>query len=90
MTPDAVISLFISGGGLLVNVFAMAIGYGVLRGTVTALDKRVAAMEAETKTIKSLEVTMMRLETKIDALDSKASKIETTIDAIAPRRRSTT
>ena len=58
MTPNAWITLAFGVGGLLVNLVTLAVGYGILRGTVTALDARVLSLEAETKTIRSLEVGM--------------------------------
>lgn len=55
MPAAAWITLVVGGLSLLLNVIALAIGYGVLRGTVQALASRVTAMEAEVKAVGELK-----------------------------------
>lgn len=68
MNPAAWITLAIGASGLMLNVIAIAVGYGVLRGTVVAIDGRVKALEAEVAAITDLKVAVGVVAAKQDAL----------------------
>lgn len=68
MTAASWIALAIGSVGLMLNVIAIAVGYGVLKGTVTAIDGRVRALEAEIGAINELKVAVGKIEAKQDAM----------------------
>jgi hypothetical protein len=46
---------------LFLNCAALAIGYGVLKGTVAALGKRVEALEVEIGALGALQITVAKI-----------------------------
>lgn len=56
MTPASWIALGIGLTSLVLNLLTLAIGYGVLRGTVQALGKRVEALEVEIGALTELRI----------------------------------
>jgi hypothetical protein len=50
------------------NVGAPLIGWGVLKGTVTALGGRVTALEREMRALEELKLDVARLQTRMDTL----------------------
>lgn len=68
MSAGAWIALSVGAMGFVLNVIALAVGYGVLKGTVTAIDGRVKAVEAEIGAINELKVAVVKIETKQDAM----------------------
>lgn len=68
MTPSAWIALTACGLTLVFNGIALAIGYGVLKGTVAALSARVTALEGEMGAITDLKVAVGKIESKQDAM----------------------
>lgn len=56
MTPASWIALAIGLTSLVLNLLTLAIGYGVLRGTVQALGKRVEALEVEIGALTELRI----------------------------------
>lgn len=68
MNPAAWIALVIGAATLFLNCAALLIGYGVLRGTVTALGVRVASLEAEINTLNELKVTVAEVKTSLHFL----------------------
>lgn len=68
MTPSAWIALAAFALTLIFNGIALAIGYGVLKGTVTALAARVKVLEQEMGAITELKVAVGKIESKQDAM----------------------
>jgi hypothetical protein len=68
MTPSAWIAASIGACGLVLNLAAFLIGYGVLKGTVSALLIRVVALEAETSALSELKVTVAEVRTTLTFL----------------------
>jgi hypothetical protein len=64
MNPTAWIAL----GALAFNALILAIGYGVLKGTVAALENRVRSLEAEIGTLNELKVTVAEVKTSLGFL----------------------
>lgn len=50
------------------NALILAIGYGVMKGTVAALENRVKALEAEIGTLNELKVTVAEVKTSLGFL----------------------
>jgi hypothetical protein len=61
LTPAAWITLGFGLSTLFLNCVALAIGYGVLRGTVEALGKRVSSLEAEIGALNALQITVAKI-----------------------------
>lgn len=53
---------------MMLNLIALAVGYGVLKGTVQGLHDRVAALETEIGAITELKVAVGKIEAKQDAM----------------------
>jgi hypothetical protein len=64
MNAEAWVALAFGATGLLINLVTLAVGYGVLRGTVTALAGRVAAVESEMSALADLKVEVTRIGTR--------------------------
>ena len=96
MDASSWIALAIGGTTLLLNVIAIAVGYGALTGAVTAMDSRVAALEREMGTLNELKIAAGKMETKQEAIVDQLRELnasvrwlrEPTADyAIAPKPR---
>ena len=68
MSAAAWITLVIGGLTLLLNVTALAVGYGVLLGTVKAIAARVTAIEAELKLLGDLKIELAGMKATLGAL----------------------
>jgi hypothetical protein len=68
MTASAWIALSFGASALVLNLITLAIGYGSLRGTVAALDRRIKVVEAEIGASTDLRIAMGKIETKQDQL----------------------
>ncbi len=53
---------------ILINLATIFIGYGVLKGTVSALAIRVTAMEADLNALAEIKLQVARVETRLDGL----------------------
>lgn len=53
---------------ILINLITLAIGYGVLRGTVSAIAARLSLLEAEIGAVGGLQLQVARVETRLDGL----------------------
>jgi len=58
MTPASWIALAVGLASLLLNILALSVGYGVLKGTVQGLAARVSALEAEIGGLSDLKVSI--------------------------------
>jgi len=58
MTPAAWIALAVGLASLLLNILALSVGYGVLKGTVQGLAARVSALESEVGGLSDLKVSI--------------------------------
>lgn len=68
MTPSAWIALAVGVAGLFLNLGTLLIGYGVLRGTVSALTQRVSTLEQEMGALGELKVTVAEVKTSLGFL----------------------
>ncbi len=68
MTAEAWIALGFGAVMLILNVGTLAVGYGVLRGTVAALSARVTALEGEMGALQELKVTVAEVKTAMGFL----------------------
>jgi hypothetical protein len=68
MTPAAWIAICFGLSSLVLNLVALAVGYGVLKGTVGAQDKRIKALEAEIGAVTELKVAMGEVKTSVGFL----------------------
>ena len=64
MNPEAWIAMIVGGAALFLNIVTLAIGYGVMRGTVAALGVRVKALEDEISVIGDLKVEVAKIGTR--------------------------
>lgn len=64
MTPEA----WIGAAALTLNVLVLAIGYGVLKGTVAGIEARVKALESEMTAISSLKADVARIDERTKAM----------------------
>lgn len=62
------IALVIGIVGLAINLATILIGYGVLKGTVTALSARVGTLESEMGAFGELRLQVARVETRLEGL----------------------
>lgn len=62
MNAEALIAL----GALVVNLSVIAVGYGVLKGTVAALAARISALEGEMGTLNDLKLKVTEIATRQD------------------------
>ena len=68
MTASAWIALAFGGSALCLNLIVIAVGYGVLKGTVAGLALRVSALEVEIGTLNELKVTVAEVKTTMGFL----------------------
>lgn len=68
MNASAWIALAFGGSALCLNLIVIAVGYGVLKGTVEALALRLKALETEIGTLNELKVTVGKVETTVSML----------------------
>lgn len=68
MSPSAWVSLAFGATALGLNLLVIAVGYGVLKGTVQALALRVQALEGEISTLNDLKVTVAEVKTTMGFL----------------------
>lgn len=61
LTPAAWVAFGMGLATLFLNCAALAIGYGVLKGTVAALGKRVEALEVEIGALGALQITVAKI-----------------------------
>lgn len=95
MTPSAWIALIFGGCAFALNLIILAIGYGVLKGTVAGLALRVSALEVEINTLNELKVTVAEVKTTMGFLLEQFKDLNSSIRwmrepaAPAPIRRTT-
>lgn len=96
MSPSAWIALAFGGSALCLNLIVIAIGYGVLKGTVAGLALRVSALEVEIGTLNELKVTVAEVKTTMGFLLEQFKDLNSSIrwmrepappEPIQPRRR---
>lgn len=63
MVAASWITLTLGAFGFVLNLIAVAVGYGVLKATVQALGARVDALESEMSAITELKVSVAELKT---------------------------
>lgn len=68
MNPSAWIALGFGAVTLVLNFAIMAVGYGVLKGTVGAMDKRIAALEVEIGALTELKVAVAEVKVSLTYL----------------------
>ncbi|HEY3812867.1 MAG TPA: hypothetical protein VGL66_06545 [Caulobacteraceae bacterium] len=69
MSPEAWIALAIGVATLVVNGCTLAVGYGILRGTVNALKERVIALEKQSEAIAGLQALIARIDERTKGTD---------------------
>jgi hypothetical protein len=67
--------LMISFGALVLNAATMLIGYGVLKGTVSALDQRVKTLETEINALTEVRVNIGEIKTAIVYMTKKLDSL---------------
>jgi len=96
MTASAWIALAFGGSALCLNLIVIAVGYGVLKGTVAGLALRVSALEAEIGTLNELKVTVAEVKTTMGFLLEQFKDLNSAIrwmrdpapaEPVMPRRR---
>lgn len=85
MNPAAWIALVFGGATFVLNLVALAIGYGVLRGTVSALDARVKSLEIEIKTLNEVKVAVGEIKTALTFIKDQLAMLNAGL-APPPRR----
>ena len=75
--PDA--AWIVGALGLLLNVGTLLVGYGVLRGTVTAVRERVAALESEMSALSELKVTVVEVKTTVSFMHEQFKELNASI-----------
>lgn len=82
--------VWIGLAALTLNGLVLAVGYGVLKGTVTAtfaaLDARLKAVEAEVTSITKLGADVARIDARTDAMNKNLDRL---LDQQSGRRRAT-
>lgn len=85
---------WIALAALAFNALILAIGYGVMKGTVAALENRVKALEAEIGTLNELKVTVAEVKTSLGFLVEQFKDLNASIrwmrepaPTASPRRR---
>lgn len=68
MSASAWIALAFGASALCLNLIVLAVGYGVLKGTVAGLALRVSALEVEIGTLNELKVTVAEVKTTMGFL----------------------
>lgn len=66
MTPASWIALGIGLTSLFLNLLTLAVGYGVLRGTVQALSKRIETLEVEIGAVTDLRILVGKISERQD------------------------
>jgi hypothetical protein len=87
MSVEAWIALVIGAATLVVNVCTLAVGYGILRGTVNALKERVIALEKESEAIAGLQALIARIDERTKGTDENLRDLGRRLEwatAIAP------
>ena len=69
MSVEAWIAFVIGAATLVVNVCTLAVGYGILRGTVNALKERVVALEKVSESISSMRALIARIDERTRGAD---------------------
>ena len=73
------VAVSVSGFGLVLNIAAFAVGYGMLRGTVAALGLRVTALEAEIGAIGDMKVKVAEIATRQDVWIEQLKELNASI-----------
>ena len=68
MHPSDWIAFAFGAAGVLINIATLLIGYGVLKGTVSALAARVSALETDMGAFSELRLQVTKIETRLDGL----------------------
>lgn len=85
MTPSAWIALGFGVVSLIITAGSVAIGYGILKATVSGLNRRVEALEKEISAINELRVTMTEIRGDIRTLSAQLGWL-TEVPPARPRR----
>lgn len=64
MNAEAWVTIVVGAFAVLMNVIVLAMGYGGLRGTVTALSTRVATLEGEMSALGDMKVKIAEIGTR--------------------------
>lgn len=75
MTSEVVIGL----AALILNMLVIAVGYGVLKGTVSALSTRVQALETEIGSLGELKVTVAEVKTTVTFMHEQFKELNSSI-----------
>lgn len=96
MSASAWIALAFGASALCLNLIVIAVGYGVLKGTVAGLALRVSALEVEIGTLNELKVTVAEVKTTMGFLLEQFKDLNASVrwmrepappEPILPRRR---
>lgn len=71
MTSEVAIGI----AALILNMLVIAVGYGVLKGTVAALSARVVALEGEMSTLSALKADVARIDERTKSMSSGIESI---------------
>ena len=87
MSVEAWIAFVIGAATLAVNVCTLAVGYGILRGTVNALKERVIALEKESESIRAMQALIARIDERTKGTDENLRDLNRRLEwatAMAP------
>ena len=87
MSVEAWIAFVIGAATLVVNICTLAVGYGILRGTVNALKERVVALERENESIAGMQALIARIDERTKGTDENLRDLNRRLEwatAIAP------
>lgn len=79
MTVSAWIALAFGAIGVVVNLAAFLVAYGVLKGTLMALCDRVTALEGELSTLADLKVAVGKIETTVGFVHEQFKELNASI-----------
>jgi uncharacterized coiled-coil protein SlyX len=82
-----ILPIIISFGALALNAATLLIGYGVLKGTVAALDQRVKTLEIEINALTEVRVHIGEIKTALVYMTKKLDSLGETAPARARSRR---
>lgn len=86
MTPSAWIALGFGVVSLIITAGSVAIGYGILKATVSGLNRRVEALEVEISAINDLKVVMAEIRGDIRNLSDRLGWLAE-VPGYGPRRK---
>lgn len=73
------IALVIGAATIVINLITLAIGYGVLRGSVSAMEGRLKVLETEIGALAGLQLQVARVETRLDGMVEQLKDLNSSI-----------